>query len=502
MQRSVTDYLRRTVCSYPDKTAVQDAEMRITFSELWDAAKRVSNAVAAEGVGKNSPVGVYLAKGCRMVESFAGINLCGCFYVPLDTKSPGARIYSILTTLEAACVITDLAHAEQLRGFFGGKVLIIEDVVAGVDPEGGDRNDALLIDTDPVYSIFTSGSTGTPKGVVIAHRGVIDYIDWAVSTFRITAESVIGNQAPFYFDNSTLDIYLMYSTGATLDIIPESYFAFPARLVDYLNEKRITFVFWVPFVLVNVANLNILASKKPAYLKDVFFAGEVMPNKHLNYWRKHLPGCRYANLYGPTEITVDCTFYVVDRAFSDDEPLPIGFPCRNSDVLILVDRKRLAEPGEQGELCVRGSSLALGYYNNPEKTAAAFIQNPLHSHYPETIYCTGDIVYENERGEIMYVGRADAQIKHNGYRIELGEIETAVLGTGMVDNCCVVYDHADKKIVLFYQSKGELDMAAFRKALSVSIPRYMLPNGYHREELLKQNSSGKIDRAYYNGLFK
>lgn len=502
MQKSVIEYLAKTVDAFPNKEAVHDSEMSITFSELWDAAKRISNALLSEGVAKNSPIGVYVPKGCKMIESFAGINMCGCFYVPLDTKSPDARVSSILTTLDAPCVITDKAHANQLKGFYKGKVLVIEDVVASFSPEGGDKTDAHQIDTDPVYSIFTSGSTGKPKGVVIAHRGVIDYIDWAVSTFNITSDSVIGNQAPFYFDNSTLDIYLMYSTGATLNVIPESCFAFPAKLVDYLNENRISFVFWVPFVLVNVANLNILEAKKPEYLKDVFFAGEVMPNKHLNYWRKHMPHCRYVNLYGPTEITVDCTYYEVKRNFADSDSLPIGFPCRNSDVLILVDRTRRANIGEQGELCVRGSSLALGYYNNPEKTASAFIQNPLQEHYPETIYCTGDIVYQNEFGEIMYVGRVDAQIKHNGYRIELGEIETAILGTNMVDNCCVVYDYANKKIVMFYQAKEDLNMAEFRKVLTGSIPRYMLPTEFHREEILKQNNSGKIDRAYYNKLFK
>lgn len=502
MQRSVIEYLEKTAGSFPGKVAVRDFESSITFSELWDTARMVSNAIADEGIAKNSPIGVFIPKGCKMVESFAGINMCGCFYVPLDTKSPDSRVSSILTTLEAGCVITDKAHEAQLVHFFKGKILVIEEIAAKGKSAGGDRNDSEQIDTDPVYSIFTSGSTGTPKGVVISHRGVVDYIDWAVSTFKITSDTVIGNQAPFYFDNSTLDIYLMYATGATLDIIPESCFAFPARLIDYLNEHRITFVFWVPFVLVNVANMDILATKKPEYLKDVFFAGEVMPNKHLNYWRKHLPNCRYANLYGPTEITVDCTYYVVDRDFSDDEPLPIGFPCRNSDVLILVNRKRPAKQGEQGELCVRGSSLALGYYNNPEKTAGAFIQNPLHSHYPENIYCTGDMVFENERGEIMYVGRIDAQIKHNGYRIELGEIETAIIGTDMVDNCCVVYDFANKKIVLFYQNAVDLNMADFRRALATKIPRYMFPTEYHREDVLKQNNSGKIDRAYYNKLFR
>lgn len=502
MQKNVIEYLEKTAKRFPNKVAVKDPEISITFSVLWESSQRVSNAIAAKGIERNSPIGVYIPKGCKMVEAFAGVNMCGCFYVPLDTKSPNSRVSSILITLEAQCVITDRTHAPQLGDFYKGSVLVIEDIIESVCPEGGDNNHALQIDTDPVYSIFTSGSTGVPKGVVIAHRGVIDYIDWAVNTFHIDDTSNIGNQAPFYFDNSTLDIYLMYSTGATLNIIPESLFSFPSKLVDYLNENKITFVFWVPFVLVNVANMNILASKKPEFLKDVFFAGEVMPNKHLNYWRKYMPNCRYANLYGPTEITVDCTYYVVEREFLDDEPLPIGFPCKNSDILILVDRKRLAKQGEQGELCVRGSSLALGYYNNPEKTTAAFIQNPLHSHYPELIYCTGDIVFVNELGEIMYVGRVDAQIKHNGYRIELGEIETSILVTNMVDNCCVVYDYANKKIVLFYQAKEALNMAEFRKALSGSIPRYMLPNEYHREDILKQNSSGKIDRAYYNKLIK
>lgn len=502
MQKSVIEYLERTVNNYSTKEAVQDSEMSITFSELWNAAKRISNAIVAEGVVRNSPVGVYLPKGCKMVESFAGINMCGCFYVPLDIKSPDARVSSILTTLGANCVISDKAHVAQLDCFYRGRVLVIEDVIANVSPVRGDKNDTFQIDTDPVYSIFTSGSTGTPKGVVVAHRGVIDYIDWAVETFQIDHTTIIGNQAPFYFDNSTLDIYLMYATGATLIIIPDSCFAFPSKLIDYLNENEINFVFWVPFVLVNVANMNIFSSKKPEFLRDVFFAGEVMPNKHLNYWRRHLPSCRYVNLYGPTEITVDCTYYEVDRSFSDDEPLPIGIPCRNSGVMILVDRQRSAKQGEQGELCVRGSSLALGYYNNPEKTTSAFIQNPLQIHYPEIIYCTGDIVYENERGEIMYVGRADAQIKHNGYRIELGEIETAVLGTEMVDNCCVVYDFKNKKIVLFYQSDKDLNMAELRKLLLTKIPRYMFPSECHREAILRQNNSGKIDRAYYNNLFR
>lgn len=499
MQKSVIEYLVASASKYPQKKAVQDSTGSITFAELLRSAFVIADEVKAKGIWKQ-PIGVYIPKGCKMVQAFAGINMSGNFYVPLDTKSPDKRVLSILNVLESDVIITDQAHEEQVRNMCDKQVIVIEEVLqnkpkADANAEGYLANQ---IDTDPVYSIFTSGSTGTPKGVVVSHRGVIDYIDWANDTFKFDGENmVIGNQAPFYFDNSTLDIYLMFSTGATLDIIPEMNFSFPVKLVDYMNDHQISFVFWVPFALINVANFDIFKDKKPQYLKDVIFAGEVMPNKHLNYWRRYLPECRYANLYGPTEITVDCTYYIVDREFTDDESLPIGFPCRNSDVLILVDQQREAAMNEEGELCVRGSSLALGYYNDWEKTQKAFIQNPLNKHYPETIYCTGDIVFKNERGEIIYVGRKDSQIKHNGYRIELGEIENAVLASKMVDNCCAVYDITNKQIVLFYQAQEELNLSAFRKVVSSKIPRYMIPTVYHREEILKQNGSGKIDRSYY-----
>lgn len=498
MQKSVIEYLVNSAAKHPQKIAVQDSTGSITFSELLRSAFVIADVIKVQGLWR-SPIGVYIPKGCHMVQAFAGINMSGNFYVPLDTKSPDTRIQSILKVLESEAIITDKAHEQQVRQMCDKVVFVIEDVLENEPLADADANQYLAdqIDTDPVYAIFTSGSTGTPKGVVISHRGVIDYIDWAVGRFGFTSDAVIGNQAPFYFDNSTLDIYLMYATGATLDIIPEVHFTFPAQLVDYMNEHKISFVFWVPYALINVANYDVLKDQEMPYLKDIFFAGEVMPNKHLNYWRKYLPHCRYANLYGPTEITVDCTYYEVDREFADDEPLPIGKACRNSGVLILTDQKREAGVNEEGELCVRGSSLALGYYNDWEKTQQAFIQNPLNKHYPETIYCTGDIVYRNERGEIMYVGRKDSQIKHNGYRIELGEIENAILASKLVDNCCATYDFNNKKIVLFYQAEKEVSKGEFRKGVANRIPRYMIPTDYYREDALKQNGSGKIDRSYY-----
>lgn len=500
MKTSVIDYIIKTSNRLPDKTAVVDNNGILTFANLLSNGCDLAEKLLCHNV-KKKPVAILLHKSREMICAYVGINLAGAFYVPIDTTQPETRIQNILSTLQCEFIVTDKAHEDCIPIDWKGNKFLVEETYKNNKDLNRAQNlfkSVATIDTDPVYAIFTSGSTGTPKGVVVNHRGVIDYIDWAVDTFNLNENSTIGNQAPFYFDNSTLDIYLMYATGATLNIIPEEKFAFPATLIDYLNEHQITFVFWVPFVLINVANFRILDKKLPEYLKDVFFAGEVMPNRQLNYWRKHLPECRYVNLYGPTEITVDCTYYVVDREFADDDPLPIGIPCRNTDILIIKDRKSLCPKGETGEICVRGSSLANGYYNNPEKTKDAFIQNPLNSNYPELIYCTGDLGYFNQYGEVMFVGRADSQIKHKGYRIELGEIENAITGSELVEEACVIYDNKKQRITLVYSNPTEITIPIIRTVLKDKIPTYMLPSSFIKEEKLKRNQNGKIDRAYYN----
>ncbi len=501
MQKNVIQYLWETAECVPNKVAIDDNVEQVTFSQLKQSAIKVAASIRELGFSRN-PVGIYVPKSAKMVQAFAGVSLSCNFYVPLDTKSPNTRIQSILQVLGAKVIITTAALKSKVDSLGDYKVLVMEEML---DKEALEINLKEYIgnqtDLDPVYSIFTSGSTGTPKGVVISHRSAIDFIDWMIDRFGIDGNRIMGNQVPFYFDVSVSDIYLMYATGSTLVIIPEMYFSFPTDLIDFINEKKINFVFWVPFVLINAANVDIFSEKLPQYLEDVFFAGEVMPNRHLNYWRKYLPQCRYVNLYGPTEITVISTYYEVDREFADDESLPIGYACNNCDNLILVDDKdgkREAEVNEKGELAIAGTCLALGYYGDWEKTNKAFIQNPLNDKYREYIYLTGDVCYKNERGEIIYCGRKDSQIKHNGYRIELGEIENAVLASKIVDNCCVIYDHAEKKIVMFYEAKEEIKLVDFRKAISSHVPRYMLPSDYLWEKSLKRNQNGKIDRAYYN----
>ena len=352
---------------------------------------------------------------------------------------------------------------------------------------------------DVLYVLFTSGSTGIPKGVTIGQRSVMDYTEWVTDTFGVNEHTVLGNQAPFYFDNSVLHIYQMISVGATLHIIPRKLFKFPLRLLEYVRDNSVNMIFWVPSVLCTIANFEVLDACNVSCLKKVLFAGEVMPNKQLNVWRKTLSNTLFANLYGPTEITVDCAYYIVDREFVDSDPLPIGLPCRNSDIIVLNENDKQVTGNEQGELCVRGSSLAYGYYNNPEKTKEVFTQNPLNDNYPEIIYRTGDMVHYNERGELMYDGRKDFQVKHMGHRIELGEIETAVSSVkGVESNCCVFDDEKDMLIVCYIGAAEEREL---RLSLSSLLPEYMMPRRYCKLDNMPLNRNGKIDRVKMKAMF-
>jgi amino acid adenylation domain-containing protein len=343
--------------------------------------------------------------------------------------------------------------------------------------------------------MHTSGSTGIPKGVVICHRGVVDYIEWAISCLKVDENEVIGNQSPLFFDNSTLDIYLCWATGAMLHLIPDELFTFPIQLIEYIEKQKITFVFFVPSILTNISRLRLLTPSRLPLLRKIIFAGEVMPTKHFAYWQTNLPGRLYVNLYGPTEITVDCTYFVVDRIYQPNESLPIGFPRRNLDILILNENGSPVSVNEQGELCVRGSSLALGYWDDREKTDKVFIQNPGNLKYFDRIYRTGDYVLKNEKGEIIFLGRKDSQIKHMGYRIELGEIEIAAMAIDGVDNCCVLYNGDKQEIVLFYEGKTEISILGLKKSLAQVLLSYMIPKKIYYLEKLPIKPNGKIDRG-------
>lgn len=494
MIRNVLEYLELSAEKFPDKTAFDDDKKTVTFSEIMQQAKSIGSELVHIGCEK-SPVVVYLPKGCDCITSFMGIVYSGGFYCPIDVTMPAERVSLIFDILKPSAIITNSKYASKTDSFKGNcKVIIFEEAVnKSIDINVLHDIRRNAIDTDPLYVLFTSGSTGVPKGVVVSHKSMIDFTEWVTSEFSINSSDVIGNQGNFYFDLSVLDIYSGLKTGAEVTIIPKKKFMFPVDLVRYMNLKKISIINWVPSAICNVANLKALEVEKPVFLKKVLFCGEVMPTKQLNIWKKHLPDVLYVNLYGPTEIVYACTYYIVDRKFNDDESLPIGKACENTKILVLNENDELVQGDEAGELCVAGTCLALGYYNNPEKTNEVFVQNPLNKVYNELIYRTGDIVRYNEFGEIMYLSRKDFQIKHMGHRIELGEIETALIDNSSIENCACVYNEKINEICAFYTGI-ETDKCELINHLKSKISAYMIPGIFTHIDNFPYNSNGKIDR--------
>ena len=495
--RSIIEYLERSAKLYPDKVIFASDDRSITYSDFVKAARKVGSQLV-----EKSKVAVLIDRSVDCLISVFGAAYANACYTVIDIESPAERNKKILSTFEPQQLITNSRNFSQAQEICGSDVLIMEELLkTEVDGQYLSGISRRMIDTDPFFVIFTSGSTGTPKGTVICQRSLLAYIDAACDAFGIDSHVVWGNQTPFYYIMSALDVYSTVVAGATLYIIPKQYFSFPGLLIDYINANRINSVYLVPSVLTMIAVMDTFSEYLPKYLEKVLFSGEVMPVKHLNYWIRHLPECLYANLYGSTEITDSCTYYIVNRHFEDHESLPIGIPFKNCEVIVIDDNgKRVLRPEDgQGILYVRGAFLGLGYYNAPEKTQAAFVQNPLNKFYPELLYCTNDYVCFNDRGELLYKGRADHQIKHMGYRIELGEIEYAASSILGVNRASCIYDREKQRIVLFYS--GNSEEADIRKQLLSLLPAYMMPTVIVNLESLPLTSSGKVNRIKLKALY-
>ncbi len=484
---------------YPCNKAVTDENGTLTYEEYRENSLKLASNLA-EYIKQDcvtQPVVVCMKKSKEMLCTFMAIMYCGASYVPVQSDIPLPRLEKIAENLKPAAIIYDSNTKEHvLSEKLDTTYLCYDELIKGEADFGKiEKRLEKVVDTDPIYMMYTSGSTGTPKGVTVSHRGVVDYAMWTSKTFGFTEKDKFGNQAPFYFDNSIFDIYTCLYVGAEMNIIPESLFMFPSKLPEFIRDNGITTIFWVPTVMINVANSSALACVKMPCLEKVLFCGEVMPNSALNVWRRDAGEKLYANLYGPTEITDVCTYYIVDRKFEDNEKLPIGEPCENMKAVILTADNKQAKVGEQGELCIGGSAVSLGYYNAKEITDKAFIQNPLNPYYHERLYRTGDICYLAEDGLIMYVGRMDSQIKLKGNRIELGEIETAAQCIEGVENACTVFDGENEKIWLFLETKENLVLRKVNNELKKYIPKYMLASELVCLEKLPHTANDKIDRV-------
>ncbi len=483
MITNLLSYLETTADWMPESIAVSDEKTSLTFREIRGLGRAIGSCLLERGFrGKHLPVFTE-----RSPETFAAITGClyaGAIYTVLAPDMPRGRVEKILSRLKPEGILCDGAGARYLRELgWAGTLIPLE--VAAHHPVKETALEALrqeITDQTPIYTVFTSGSTGEPKAVVGCHRGVIDYIEGACQVLPLGPDTVFGSISPLYYDAWLKEWIPTLKYGARLELLPQGCLRTPMELMAQLNRRRVNTLCWVSSAFSILSSLGTLEAAKPEEVKLIAFASEVFPPRELAKWRAALPQTRFFNLYGPTEATGVCCAYEVTDSCS---PMIVGRPFPNTEILLL-NGDREAELGEQGEICVLGSRLTLGYLGNDQGGFGTFCRDGI----PRRIYRTGDLGRWNAEGQLVFLGRADSQIKHLGHRIELGEIEAgAMLLPGVREAACT---YEGGKIRLHYA--GEAEAETLRTHLQGLLPGHMLPRQVRKLEALPRLPNGKVDR--------
>ncbi|MFG5139566.1 AMP-binding protein [Campylobacter lari] len=498
MINNVVWYLENSAKLYPEKIAFFTQDESINYADLLDKSKRIASFLLYHKTKPNSIVAIYMNKNIDCIAMIFGCAMARVAYAFIDIDHPKNRIEKMLEIIEPKFIFTNTALFDDIAKITNREIV---DIAKALNYEI--QNDVLekikkqYLSCDILNVVFTSGSTGLPKAVVKTHSNVLYFIPVFVNEFKFSSDDIFANQAPLDFDVSSKDIYSAVYLGASVFLIDKCLFTSPVKLVELLMQYKISILIWAVSALTLLSSFRVFKYCTPLDIKKVLFSGEVMPLNQLDIWQKNLPKTEFINLYGPSEILGNCTFYELKKDYyKKGKNIPIGNAFGGQKVFLLAfdnDGKpyEVKRKDEIGEICISGPNVALGYYKDFKRTNEAFIQNPLNSKYYERIYKTGDMGKYNEHGQLVFQGRNDFQIKHLGRRIELEDIEITTMGIKGIELACAIYEC--DKIYLFYS--GMLSVDDLIQYLKNQLISYMLPSVFFKLENLPLNKNGKIDRA-------
>ncbi len=520
MARALQDYVTRQAERRPDASALVDGDLRVTYEALETRANRLARLLR-ERVRRGDRIGLLLPKSPAAIAAMLASLKLGAIYVPLDPESPAARLEKILRAAECAVLLAsapavpllrrldpalrhDLVWLGDLPADAGDlQARFHEAEAAALSPEpvaaGGGCD-------DPAHLLFTSGSTGAPKGVIVAQRNVIAFVTWANAYFGLGEGDRVSCHSPLAFDLSTWDLFGGFAAGAEVHLVPPQLNLFPGRLVDFIRAHRLVQWFSVPSLLAYLARFDAVRPGDFPELRRIIWCGEVFATPALRYWMERVQHASFTNLYGPTETTVASSYFRVETPPPETSAgVPIGRACGGETLHVLGPDLEPLPPGEVGEIAIGGAGVTLGYWRDPERTAAAFVDLPAPS--GGRVYRTGDLGRRDQDGLVHFLGRKDSQIKSRGHRIELGEIEAALHAVPEVGQGAIVALPAPRfgghAICCAYAPRAgtALSPAALRERLAVLLPRYMLPAHWRAMDRLPANANGKVDRVALRALF-
>lgn len=485
-----------------EKTAIIfDGADRVTFQELDILSNQLANFFLGQKIEKRDVIAIQNRKS---PYGFAAMIAClklGVIYTNFDYTNPKERILKILHTAEPKLVFADerndaieeICQELHMKYIAASQcqeaVLQQEENVSSFWLEGVTGN-------MPAYIMFTSGSTGVPKGVLIRQGSLLNFIKWGKAQYQLTKDDILTNVNPIYFDNSVFDFYCSVFNGITMVSVTKEVVEKPKEMLRVIEENGCTFWFSVPSMLIYLMNMKLLTKGRLTDIRAFSFGGEGYPKELLRkLYGIYKDSAKFYNVYGPTEGTCICSAYeITEKDMEEDGLAPLGRLSANFESVILDEN---GEQNTVGELCLIGEQLALGYYNDKERTEASFVECPQIGAYKERMYKTGDRV-ELAEGKLYFRGRIDNQIKHMGYRIELEEIENALIKIPGLKQCAAIHTvskNGFSKIVAFVacEESQEVDI---RKELKKYLPGYMIPNAIEHLDELPKNANGKVDRVF------